>query len=51
VAIKEGGSKAYPFRPAVCILTLWTVTRGEVDLWNIFVNEPVEIFLGRISLI
>ena len=49
VSIIEGGSKAITFRPAVHILVLRTVTTGDVDLWNIFVNEPVEIFLGRIS--
>jgi len=23
---------------------LWTVTTGHVELWNIFMNEPVGIF-------
>ena len=50
VAILEGGSKAVPFGPAVHILTLRTVTTGDVDLWNIFKNQYFEIFLGRISL-
>jgi len=51
VAIIEGGSKDIPFRPALCILMLWSVTRGDVDLWNIFVKENFEIFLERISLL
>jgi len=49
---REGGGaqKPFLFRPALCILMLWTVTTGDADLWNIFVNEPLEIFLGNISL-
>jgi len=50
MAILEGGSKAINFGPAVHILTLRTVTTGDVDLWNIFMNKHFEIFLGRISL-
>jgi hypothetical protein len=51
MTIREGGSKAISFQPALCILMLWTVTTRNFDSWDIFVNEPVEIlFVGGISL-
>ena len=42
--------KSHFFPPNTMHLDVRAATAGNVDSWNIFVNEHIEIFLGRISL-